>query len=75
MYRTDEADNLCFAKFLVYYVCTVPLLYYLLTVYSVSTLRQVLIAVPRLYENVYQGVMQKFAAGSVVQVCISCVSR
>ena len=28
---------------------------------------QVLIAVPRLYENIYQGVLQKFAAGSVVQ--------
>lgn len=28
---------------------------------------QVLIAVPRLYENIYQGVIQKFAAGSVVQ--------
>ena len=28
---------------------------------------QVLIAVPRLYENIYQGVMQKFAGGSAVQ--------
>ena len=31
---------------------------------------QVIIAVPRLYENIYQGVMLKFAAGSVVQRAI-----
>eukprot|EP00277_Geminigera_cryophila_P001817 CAMPEP_0179424750 /NCGR_PEP_ID=MMETSP0799-20121207/11774_1 /TAXON_ID=46947 /ORGANISM="Geminigera cryophila, Strain CCMP2564" /LENGTH=732 /DNA_ID=CAMNT_0021199261 /DNA_START=224 /DNA_END=2422 /DNA_ORIENTATION=- len=34
---------------------------------------QLIIAVPRLYENIYQGSMQKFAAGSVVQRAIVAV--